>query len=384
MNGDSNNYMVVISRRTLDHVSETSRNATNRPIRQASYVAAKPASQHALLESATERPKSTIASAASARSREEHSMNGVTRARTFIVLTMGNPSRHSGGTAAPRNRNAAPVRFATAAFAVFAVLTALLVAPLAQSGSGSTTKPTVFRPVANPPYPIGTPDSTEPSGLGPPSPTAMAGYHQSYVNTFSGSSVPPGWDVYSGVPGGDPGAHFGASHVVVGGGLMTLETYRDPNWNNQFVTGGLCQCGLARTYGAYFVRSRLTGRGPNEVDLLWPAAHVWPPEIDFSETGDSIASTTGSVHYGATNHIDHLSVIINMTKWHTWGVIWTSRSIIFVVDGQVWGTDRAPSHIPRQAMTLDIQQSTRCSSDTQCPTGPVSMQVNWVAEYSAN
>jgi hypothetical protein len=73
-----------------------------------------------------------------------------------------------------------------------------------------------------------------------------------------------------------------------------------------------------------------------------------------------------------------------MTKWHTWGVIWTSRSIIFVVDGQVWGTDRAPSHIPRQAMTLDIQQSTRCSSDTQCPTGPVSMQVNWVAEYSAN
>jgi hypothetical protein len=65
-------------------------------------------------------------------------------------------------------------------------------------------------------------------------------------------------------------------------------------------------------------------------------------------------------------------------------VIWTSRSIIFVVDGQVWGTDRAPSHIPRQAMTLDIQQSTRCSSDTQCPTGPVSMQVNWVAEYSAN
>jgi hypothetical protein len=73
-----------------------------------------------------------------------------------------------------------------------------------------------------------------------------------------------------------------------------------------------------------------------------------------------------------------------MTKWNTWGIIWTPTLLTFIVDGQVWGTDDVPSQIPNQAMTLDLQQSTRCTTGTECPTGPVSMQVDWVAEYSAN
>jgi hypothetical protein len=270
------------------------------------------------------------------------------------------------------------------AFTVFAILSASLTTALTHTASAAGTQTTIYRPVAHPPYPVGIPDSSEPSGKAPPAPSALAGYRQSYVNDFTGSQLPAGWDVYTGVPAGDPGAHFGGSHVVVQNGLLNLNTYRDPAWNNAFVTGGLCQCGLPQTYGAYFVRSRVTGRGPNEVDLLWPAANVWPPEIDFSETGASISSTTGSVHYGAANHIVHLTVYINMTKWNTWGVIWTPRKITFVVDGQVWGTDDVASQISHQAMTLDLQQSTRCASGTQCPTGPVSMQVDWVAEYTAH
>jgi hypothetical protein len=283
----------------------------------------------------------------------------------------------------PKTRSRA-LKVGATACTVFAILSASLTIALDRTGSAVTTSTTVFRAVADPPYPIGTPDSSEPSGEAPPGPDALAGYRQSYVSDFTGSQLPAGWDVYTGVPAGDPGAHFGGSHVVVGGGLLSLNTYRDKSWHDRFVTGGLCQCGLAKTYGAYFVRSRLTGRGPNEVDLLWPAAPVWPPEIDFSETGDSIVSTTGSVHYGAANHILHLRVDINMTKWNTWGIIWTQTLLTFIVDGQVWGTDDVPSQIPNQAMTLDLQQSTRCTTGTECPTGPVSMQVDWVAEYSAN
>ena len=297
---------------------------------------------------------------------------------------MGPFSTHSPSYAAPSGARSNGFKSGVTAFAVIALLSTLLIIAPAGRGSASTTTITVFRPVPNPPYPIGTADSSEPSGEAPPAPTALAGYTQSYVSDFTGSTLPAGWNVYTGIPGGDPGGHFGGSHVVVSGGLLTLNTYRDAAWNNQYVTGGLCQCGLAQTYGAYFVRSRLTGRGPNEVDLLWPAANAWPPEIDFSETGGSDNSTTGTVHYGAANNMDHRKVMINMTQWHTVGVIWTPTSLTFVVDGQVWARDNVISHIPKQPMTLDLQQVTRCTEGTQCPAGPVSMQINWVAEYSAN
>lgn len=235
-------------------------------------------------------------------------------------------------------------------------------------------------PVAS--YPVGTPDAGEPSGMALPGADALSGYTLSYQTDFSGSSLPSGWYTFTGIPSDDPGGHFGVSHVVVSGGLLELETYRDRADHGRWVTGGLCQCGLAMRYGAYFVRSRITGSGPNEAELLWPKANVWPPEIDFNETGGSIDSTSTSVHFGRSNTIVRSEVRIDMTKWHTWGVIWTRSRIVYTVDGRVWGqfdTFRDISHIP---MTLDFEQRQLCSEHRQCPTAPVSMQVDWVAEYT--
>jgi len=230
-------------------------------------------------------------------------------------------------------------------------------------------------------YPLGVPDTTEPSGEAMPGPDDMPGYRLSYENDFTGTTLPPGWDVFTGVPGGDPGGHFGNAHVVVSGGLLQLNTWEDPMYQDRWVTGGLCQCDLARTYGAYFVRSRVTGLGPNEVELLWPATNAWPPEIDFNETGGALSSTTSSDHFGATNIIVHRGVTIDMTQWHTWGVIWTPNSIIYTVDGQRWGAVTVPSDVPRIRMTLDLEQVAMCSQARLCPIVPVSMLVDWVAEY---
>jgi hypothetical protein len=230
-------------------------------------------------------------------------------------------------------------------------------------------------------FPVGTLDSAEPSGYSPPSTTALAGYKLNYVGDFTGSAIPRGWDVFNGVPGGDPGGFFGASHVVVANGLLQLNTFRNPAAGNRWVTGGLCQCGVSRKYGAYFVRSRLTSAGPNEVELLWPATNKWPPEIDFNETGGSATSTSTSVHYGVTNHIVKSLLRINMTLWHTWGVIWTPKFIVYTVDGRIWGSLNVASEIPRVRMTLDLEQIQQCQEVRQCPTAPTSMQVNWVAEY---
>ncbi len=231
-------------------------------------------------------------------------------------------------------------------------------------------------------YPVGVPDVSEPSREAPPSAQALVGYRQSYVTDFPGTSVPRGWNVYTGVPGGAPGAHFGISHVAVTNGQLELLTFRNPHWFNRWMTGGLCQCGVARVYGAYFVRSRVSGPGPNEVELLWPLTNKWPPEIDFNETGGTVAATSSSVHFGAQNTIVRRGVVVDMTQWHTWGVIWTPTSITYTVDGRVWGVFNVARDIPKVRMTLDLEQVTKCPVGRLCPTSPQSMYVDWVAEYT--
>ncbi len=271
-------------------------------------------------------------------------------------------------------------RRAIASFVAATILSLVIGGPV----MATSTSPTIISGVArlSRSFPVGVPNSLEPSGEAPPGPQALPGYTLSYVNDFNGSSLPPGWDAYSGVPGGDPGGRFAKSHVVVSGGLLQLETYQDPAYDNRWIVGGLCQCGLPKKYGAYFVRSRITGAGPSEIQLLWPAANVWPPEVDFNETGGSATTTSSSLHYGKANIVVRRHLTINMTNWHTWGVIWTSTRMIYTVDGRIWGEVVDPSIMPSIPMRLVFQQQQQCEEGRQCPTAPESMLIDWVAEYT--
>ena len=248
----------------------------------------------------------------------------------------------------------------------------------------TTTAPPSGPPPTDTPYPVGVADASEPSGMAPPSPDALSGYTQGYVNDFSGSGLPSGWSTFAGQPGGDPGAQWSSSHVTVGGGMLQLNTWQDPEYGNEWVSGGVCQCSVGHTYAAYFVRSRVTGAGPTGVQLLWPVAHVWPPEIDFNETDGTTAHTSATVHWGSSNSQEQHRVSADMTAWHTWGVIWTPSEIIYTVDGEEWSSVKVASEIPNQAMTLDLTQQTWCASGFACPTSPQSMQVDWVVEYTSS
>ena len=158
-------------------------------------------------------------------------------------------------------------------------------------------------------YPVGVPDSSEPSGYAPPSPTALPGYSELYSTDFPGNSMPADWPLYSGQPGGDPGALFAQSQVTVTSGVLTINTTLQPGSATQWLTGGTCLCAIpGQTYAAYFVRSRLTGPGPTGVALLWPDANVWPPEIDFNETGGATTSSTATIHWGAHNSQQQITV----------------------------------------------------------------------------
>jgi beta-glucanase (GH16 family) len=247
----------------------------------------------------------------------------------------------------------------------------------AQSTTTTTTAPSA----SSTPYPVGTLDSSEPSGYAPPSANVLSGYNEVYSTDFTGTSLPSGWGLYSGQPGGDPGALYSNSAVAVSNGLLNINTIQQ---GGQWVTGGTCMCAESLTYGAFFVRSRMTGPGPTGVELLWPANGSWPPEIDFNETYGTTSGTSATVHYSASNSQIQHTLSIDMTQWHTWGVVWTPSSITYTVDGQVWATVTNASAIPNIPMWLSLQSQTWCASSWACPTAPQTMQVDWVAEYSPN
>jgi len=277
------------------------------------------------------------------------------------------------------------------AVAVFTTVTVIvatsIIVALAITSTGVAPSTVVTLPITKgtqpPLYPVGIPDRAETSGMGIPSPNAMPGYTMTYSNNFPGDKLPAGWNKYRGQPLDDPGAEFATAHVVVSGGVLRINTWRDSAFQNRWVTGGVCQCATPKTYGAYFVRSRVTGGGASSVQLLWPASNTWPPELDFNENAGQIDSTSSTVHFGPTNQIDQRRLFINMTQWHTWGVIWSPESIKYIVDGVVWGSITTATEIPNIPMRLDLQQQTWCQQDRLCPSVPVSMVVNWVAEYQA-
>ena len=147
----------------------------------------------------------------------------------------------------------------------------------------------------------------------------------------------------------------------------------------------MCQCKKALLYGAFFVRSRVTGPGPDEAELLWPIAPTWPPEVDLNESAYATNATSWTVHYGSGNAFVQGTHSFNLERWHTFGVIWTPRSLTFTMDGRLWGRITNYNEIPHQPMTLDIDQQTRCNvpaSWAACPKHPATLQVDWVAEYS--
>jgi hypothetical protein len=218
--------------------------------------------------------------------------------------------------------------------------------------------------------------------MAPPSVYALPGYTQSYVTDFTGTSLPTGWYKFLGHPLGNDQTLWAAGHVVVGGGVVRLLTYRR---GRTWVTGGICQCGVGHAYGAYFVRSRVTGPGPDEDELLWPVKHVWPPEVDFNETDYSVSQTSWTVHYGTGTWFVQGSQTFNLTQWHTWGVIWTPTTLVFTIDGVPWGKVTDASEVPHRAMTLDIDQEARCDAGSKwnsCPKGEVALQIDWAAEYT--
>lgn len=65
-------------------------------------------------------------------------------------------------------------------------------------------------------------------------------------------------------------------------------------------------------------------------------------------------------------------------------MIWSPNSIIYTVDGHRRRAVTVPSDVTKIRMTLDLEQRAMYSVSRQCPVAPVSMLVDWMAEYAPN
>lgn len=241
---------------------------------------------------------------------------------------------------------------------------------------------------------IAFPSKADPSGA--PVPTGdLPGWHLTYSTDFSGTSLPSGWDAYSGQPGGDPYGYWDPANVSVSSGELHLRTTAndDPQKPDTYSTGGVAFYGKAQSYGMYLVRMKgdyEPGVQISNIALLWPQDNKsWPPEIDFYEDeGAKRGGFTASLHPGPNG--DDCCVIRHSTgnsgtQWHTYGVTWTPTSITYTIDGRKWATVQrsdvsSPGKWPDSPMTLDLQSQNLGRAQ---PSHPIeTMTVAWVAEYT--
>jgi beta-glucanase (GH16 family) len=224
--------------------------------------------------------------------------------------------------------------------------------------------------------------------------TPPSGYHLVFSDDFGGSGLDRSkWYPYPAHRVNPNAGLWSPSHLVVGNGLATIKTYRDPADGNQWVSEGMSsKPGLVQTYGEYLVRSRITSTtGVAFTELLWDATNHHSPEVDFSETDGNNDEASANLLIASTGYQQHAHVSVNLTQWHTWGVIWTPSELQFTLDGKTWATMDTPGTIPSSPMVLDIQgQTWDCNNPFHkvCPNGSTpkesALEIAWVVAYHQN
>lgn len=225
--------------------------------------------------------------------------------------------------------------------------------------------------------------------VGSPS-TALArtlgSFQPYYYSNFNSPLSSSWWTVYSGRPRCCSSTIWSPTHVHVANGVLTLDTSRDPNFGDHWVSAGVSMGrSLNMTYGQWLVRFRMTrGAGVGECMALWP--HVgWPPEIDFAEESSRYGATrsamTATLHYSSHNDEIHNHVSGDFSQWHTLGVDWLPGRIVYLLDGRTWAT--VTQHVPSQLMHLIIQTGVGSNGSTGVmpnSTTPahVDLQIDWV------
>ena len=137
-------------------------------------------------------------------------------------------------------------------------------------------------------------------------------------------------------------------------GALVCRAIPNPNTstdNVPMITGAMETRGkFSFTYGKVEVRLRTnlhTGNFPAAWMMPQPPADGWPNggEIDIFESIDGENKAYHTVHSNWTYNLGHkndpqssFSEGVDVSQWHTYGLIWNETSIVWTLDGNVVGT----------------------------------------------
>jgi len=215
---------------------------------------------------------------------------------------------------------------------------------------------------------------------------ASAAWKLRFVGDFNHGINTRVWTRYDGTPRCCHETLWKKSHVVVKGGLLRLQNYRDPAFGGRWVSAGVSMGrSLNQTYGKYQIRFLMTkGRGVGMCLFLWPQ-HGWPPEIDFAEESSAVGSRRSemaTLHFGSHNTQIRHTVRANFQTWHTIGVNWRPGMLTFTLDGHRWSriTGRSVPHVPMHLGMQTHVGSNGVSGPSPSSVTPakVGLKIDWV------
>jgi hypothetical protein len=219
-----------------------------------------------------------------------------------------------------------------------------------------------------------------------PPPTSTRFPRMIFYRQFKDALKRHTWTVYQGVPGCCDQSYWARSHVVSKGGMLRIQTYRDPAYGNRWVSGGVSMARLVnQTYGKWVVRFRMPrGTGVGMDVALRPSGGGtvvdWIEES--SDKGAARAIETATLHYGSTRV--HAHVKADFTKWHTMILAWTPGRITVRLGHHLWAD--YGSHVPSSPMHMVMQTNVGTNGFTgvlpnSSTPSRVTLYVDYVAVY---
>jgi autotransporter-associated beta strand protein/T5SS/PEP-CTERM-associated repeat protein len=198
-----------------------------------------------------------------------------------------------------------------------------------------------------------------------------------------------------------------ASNIAVGGGVLNLNSVREPYNGGQFSGVGVATRPPSgsdlfdMTYG-YVEASMKMPSLPGSWPAFWMLENGWPPELDINEYPIFVNGTWSAYNYSDNIHYTnssggnsslgngvHYAGRGDLTAgFHTYGMGWTPTSVIFYIDGTAQSTITDPTAVANLLangpMYIMMDNSGGGSwpgvpSDSQWASGATSdLQVQWI------
>jgi len=220
-------------------------------------------------------------------------------------------------------------------------------------------------------------------------PSAMPGWRRDFVDDFDGPLNTAIWGRYSsGSPTAGSLSSYDPNNVYVSDGRLVVRTHRD---NGAWTSGGVSSGrGFSAAQGKWVFKARFDrAYGIGYAFLLFPKGGGWPPEVDIAEGTAGGPRIMSVLHWDYDNkQIHSFKYGLDMSQWHTYGVIMAGTRISYTVDGVVWSSFTSAG-VPQIPMWFALQVGAKnCAYSTgECTTAQTPLDsriyVDWVAHFSA-